>query len=79
MGVYRSLSPVLLVRDPDLIKEVTIKSFQHFHDNDIDVDKKHDPLFGRNPLVLRGEEWKTVRAQLTPGFTSGKVSKKLQI
>lgn len=74
MGVFRSVSPILLVRDPDLLKEITTKSFQYFHDNDIDIDKKNDPLFGRNPFALRGEEWKIVRAQLTPGFTSGKVN-----
>ncbi|EFA04564.1 probable cytochrome P450 6a13 [Tribolium castaneum] len=73
VGLFRSETPVLLVRDPELLKEITTKSFQHFRNNDIDVDKKHDPLFGRNPFVLKGDEWKTVRAQLTPGFTSGKM------
>ncbi|XP_044268123.1 probable cytochrome P450 28a5 [Tribolium madens] len=73
VGLFRSETPILLVRDPELLKEITIKSFQHFRDNDIDVDKKHDPLFGRNPFALRGDEWKTVRGQLTPGFTSGKM------
>lgn len=71
--MYRATTPVLVVRDPDLVKEVTIKSFDHFSENDYEVDKRHDPIFARNPFVLKGEEWRLVRAQLTPGFTSGKV------
>ena len=66
---------MLVVCEPEMIKEITVKSFQHFHDNDIEVDKKLDPVLGRNPFVLNGQEWKTVRGQLTPGFTSGKVNK----
>lgn len=76
VGIFQSFTPVLLIRDPDLIKEVTIKSFSHFRDNDISVDKNADPIFGRNPFSLKGEEWKIVRAHLTPGFTSGKVRPK---
>lgn len=33
------------------------------------IDKKTDPLFGRNPFLLRGEEWKEKRAEITPAFT----------
>lgn len=73
VGIYRIVTPILLVRDPELIKEITVKSFSNFHDNDVLVDKKSDPIFGRNPFVLKGEEWKIVRTQLTPAFSSGKV------
>ncbi|KAJ3641252.1 hypothetical protein Zmor_027766 [Zophobas morio] len=73
VGIYRGTSPVLLLRDPELIKEVTTKSFSSFHDNDVDILKENDPIFGRNPFALKGEEWKVVRGQLTPGFTSGKM------
>jgi hypothetical protein len=77
VGLYRAFTPILLVRDPEMIKEVTIKSFSHFRDNDIDIDQKVDPMFGKNPFSLKGDEWKVVRAQLTPCFTSGKVNVKL--
>lgn len=64
-----------MIRDSDLIKNITIKSFQHFHDNEILLDKNVDPISGRNPFFLSGEEWKKTRVHLTPGFTSGKASK----
>lgn len=37
------------------------------------VDKNKDPIFSRNPFVLRGEEWKEKRAEITPAFTSNRV------
>ncbi|XP_044262896.1 probable cytochrome P450 6a13 isoform X2 [Tribolium madens] len=73
VGMYRAMSPVILIRDPQLIKEVTLKSFNNFHDNDLYIDKNVDTIVGRNPFFLRGDEWKIVRQQLTPGFTSGKM------
>ncbi|RZC35328.1 p450 domain containing protein [Asbolus verrucosus] len=73
VGIYRASTPALVVRDPEVIKDVTVKSFSSFRDNDLQIDKSIDPLFGRHPFVLRGDEWKTTRVQLTPGFTSGKM------
>uniref|UniRef100_A0A1B0D380 Cytochrome P450 n=1 Tax=Phlebotomus papatasi TaxID=29031 RepID=A0A1B0D380_PHLPP len=30
---------------------------------------KVDPIFGRNPFLLKGQEWKDKRAEITPAFT----------
>ncbi|KAJ3642767.1 hypothetical protein Zmor_025523 [Zophobas morio] len=73
VGIFKANTPVLIIRDPELIKDITVKSFQHFHDNDLFLDKNIDPLLGRNPFFLKGEEWRSTRALLTPGFTSGKM------
>ncbi|CAG9823199.1 unnamed protein product [Phaedon cochleariae] len=73
VGVFKSIIPVLLVRDPDLIKCITLKDFPSFQNNDIFADKSIDPIFARNPFALRGNEWKTKRAQLTNCFSSGKI------
>lgn len=37
------------------------------------VFKETDPLFGRNPFVLTGEEWKEKRGQITPAFTPARL------
>lgn len=74
VGIYRTMSPCLLIREPELIKNIVVKDFNHFVDNDVPMDKKVDPIFGRNPFVLRGTEWKTKRQQLTSHFTPGKVT-----
>jgi len=32
-----------------------------------------DPLFGKNPFVLKGHQWKKTRNQIVPNFSSGKM------
>lgn len=73
VGIYKVLTPALLIRDPELIKEVVLKNFSNFYDNSITFHEG-DPLIGRNPFVLKGQKWKTFRNQLTPLFTSAKVA-----
>ncbi|XP_050085975.1 probable cytochrome P450 28a5 [Anopheles aquasalis] len=75
VGYYSVRTPQLMVRDPDLIKEVLSKGFQKFADNDFSdtVDEKSDPLLARNPFSLSGEKWKTRRAEITPAFTNNRI------
>lgn len=73
VGFYKLLSPTVLVRDTDLIKTITIKEFSSFHDNDVELDEEVDPLFGKNPFVLKGERWKIVRSQVSGAITTGKI------
>jgi hypothetical protein len=54
-GVFKVRQPVLLIRDPEIIKSVLVKEFNSFHDNDIESVPDVDPVFGRNPFVLTGE------------------------
>lgn len=69
-------TPQLLAIEPEFIKDVMIKSFKNFHDNDLVgiIDKDTDPIFGRNPFMLAGNEWKEKRAEITPAFTPSRVS-----
>jgi hypothetical protein len=55
-GLFKFSKPLLMVRDPDLIKNVLVRDFTSFHDNDIKINMDTDPMFGRNPFVLRGEK-----------------------
>lgn len=73
VGIYRMGTPCLLIRDPELYKCVAVKNFKNFYNNDIEIDKKVDPIFGKNAFALRGAEWKATRSTLTPCFTSQKV------
>lgn len=72
MGIYKAFTPSLLIRHPEVVKEVILKEFSNFYDNTISFDE-NDPIIGRNPFVLNGNKWKTVRSQLTPLFTSSRV------
>ncbi|CAG9766538.1 unnamed protein product [Ceutorhynchus assimilis] len=72
-GLFRATKPVLLIRDPDMLHRVLVKDFKSFAQNEFVINKETDPIFGRNPFILRGQEWKETRTMLTPGMTSGKM------
>lgn len=72
VGIYSILTPILLVRDPELIRLIMIKDFAHFSDRGVHCNEDYDPLSG-NLFGVTGQRWKYLRSQLTPAFTSGKL------
>ncbi|KAK0087675.1 hypothetical protein PV325_000413 [Microctonus aethiopoides] len=73
IGFYDFSCPVLLIRDPELVKNITVKYFDHFVDHRGFVDPVQDPLFGKNLFSLRGDNWREIRNLLSPAFTSSKM------
>ncbi|CAK1596644.1 unnamed protein product [Parnassius mnemosyne] len=73
IGSYSFVTPNLIVRDMDLIKNIVVKDFEYFVDHTSLVDETADPLFGRNLFSLKGEDWKQMRSKLSPAFTSSKM------
>lgn len=72
VGFYLGLKPALLVRDPEIIRNILIKDFGSFFNRGLYSDEKIDPLTG-NLLFLNGEKWRHLRSKLSPAFTSGKL------
>ncbi|KPJ12395.1 Cytochrome P450 9e2 [Papilio machaon] len=62
-----------MLKDIELIKTICVKDFEHFLDHRSFIDAKVDPFFGRNLLLLKGQEWKDMRSTLSPAFTSSKM------
>lgn len=71
-GIYFFSKPILLVRDPELIKKVLVKDFRYFPDRSGDIADERDPL-SLHLVFLRGKKWSVLRQKLTPTFTSGKM------
>jgi cytochrome P450 family 6 len=71
-GIHQARTPVLLIRDPELIKHVLVKDFCYFPGKGNHPDLKGDPL-SYNLFNLEGEQWKYIRTKLTPAFTPGKL------
>ncbi|XP_069702398.1 probable cytochrome P450 6a14 [Periplaneta americana] len=71
-GIYRFDKPSLIVRDPEVIKEVFVKKFDHFYSRGIKINEKDDPLQG-HLFALSGSKWRNLRVKLSPTFTSGKM------
>lgn len=69
-------SPQILAIEPEFIKSLLITNFKNFHESDFFdmIDKEYDPIFGRNPFFLEGDEWKEKRAEIIPAFTPSRVS-----
>ncbi|XP_059615054.1 cytochrome P450 6j1-like [Phlebotomus argentipes] len=73
VGFYKMGTPAVLMRDLNLVRDVLVANFAHFHDNDFQIDTTLDPLLASNPFTARGAEWKNIRNQVSPIFTTTKV------
>lgn len=47
VGIYGLLRPILLVRDPELIRSILIKDFSHFDERNVHCNEDYDPLSGK--------------------------------
>ncbi|XP_058793297.1 probable cytochrome P450 6a13 isoform X2 [Phymastichus coffea] len=72
VGIYDRSSPILILKDADLIKDVLIKDFNHFPDRGLLGKESQDP-FSQNLLNLEYARWRPLRTNLSPVFSSGKL------
>lgn len=71
-GLFEGRRPSLMLLDPELIKYVMVRDFEHFVDRP--TFRLRSPAYMTNMLInLKGHEWKQVRQLMTPAFTSGKL------
>ncbi|XP_011150783.2 cytochrome P450 9e2-like [Harpegnathos saltator] len=73
IGHMDMATPVVFLRDPELIKDVMVKDFEHFPDHRSFASEEVDPLFDKNVFALRGNRWKEMRNTLSPSFTASKM------
>ncbi|GAB0096690.1 hypothetical protein DMENIID0001_122330 [Sergentomyia squamirostris] len=78
-GYYEMRKPTLILRDPELIKQMCVKDFEHFLDHRVSIDPKEEPIFGRNLLSLKGQQWRDMRSTLSPAFTGSKMRTMFQL
>ncbi|XP_029175229.1 cytochrome P450 6j1-like [Nylanderia fulva] len=72
IGIFTTRIPVLIIKDPNLIKDILIKDFTKFVDRGSIVHEKLDPL-SQNLFSLEPKRWRPLRTRLSPTFTSGKL------
>lgn len=72
IGFYIFYKPFLLVRDPELIKDVMIKDFNVFPNHNFTYKQKTDIVTSKNLFSIKNPEWKYLRTKLSPMFTTGK-------
>ncbi|XP_058129347.1 cytochrome P450 9e2-like [Anopheles coustani] len=77
-GMFNLRQPAYIVRDPAVVKLITVKDFDHFADHMItgfeqDDNNHNDLLFSNSLVSLRGQKWRDMRATLSPAFTGSKM------
>jgi cytochrome P450 family 9 len=72
-GFFEFRTPIYMVRDPELLKQIAIKDFDHFSDHRMVFDEKVDPMFGNSLGAMSGSKWKDMRASISPVFTGSKM------
>ncbi|XP_046660378.1 probable cytochrome P450 6a14 [Homalodisca vitripennis] len=71
-GIVEFRRPVLVLKDPELIKRIMVKDFQSFVDRPVIMGNPKEYIM-LHLLNLMGRDWKDMRTKLTPTFTSGKM------
>ncbi|KZC12579.1 putative cytochrome P450 28d1, partial [Dufourea novaeangliae] len=69
-GIYDILNPILVVREPRLVKTILQTNFSSFHENAWKLAPGVDPLLQKNPFFAEAEQWMAARKRLTYAFTS---------
>ncbi|EDS37258.1 cytochrome P450 9b1 [Culex quinquefasciatus] len=82
-GLFDNITPIFVVRDPELIKKITIKDFDHFIDHrqvfgNGDNDSPY-VLFGKTLFAMTGQKWRDMRATLSPAFTGSKMRQMFEL
>ncbi|XP_070492748.1 cytochrome P450 6a22-like [Chironomus tepperi] len=72
VGLYYYLSPVIMVKDMELAKNIFTRDSVHFIDRGAYYNEKDNPI-SAHIFNLDNPKWKTLRTKLTPTFTSGKI------
>ncbi|KAF3421091.1 hypothetical protein E2986_02592 [Frieseomelitta varia] len=70
VGIYKGTRPVLIVRDPNLVKIVLQSNFSNFHKNGRKVVSEADPLLSKHPLFSYGDTWSVGRKRLIYAFSN---------
>lgn len=73
VGGFRSTTPELIIRDPQLIKDVLVTDFSSFYVRGLNAHKTVFEPLRMHLFGLEGDLWRMVRQKLTPAFTSGKL------
>ncbi|XP_046823342.1 cytochrome P450 6a2-like isoform X1 [Vespa crabro] len=72
IGIFFRSRPILILRDPQLIKNILIRDFSSFPQRAVDVTEKVEPLT-QNLIYLDAHRWRPLRNKLTPAFSINKM------
>lgn len=74
-GIRMFHMPVIMIKDPELIKQILVKDFHNFTDRLASCDAKGDPVGNANPFIMNHFAWRKTRTKLSHLFTLSKMRK----
>uniref|UniRef100_U5EY79 Putative cytochrome n=1 Tax=Corethrella appendiculata TaxID=1370023 RepID=U5EY79_9DIPT len=76
-GMFEISTPVYVIKDPEVIKKIGVKDFDHFVDHRQFLPKTNytetDAMFAESLVMMKGQKWRDMRATLSPAFTGSKM------
>ncbi|XP_063988903.1 cytochrome P450 6k1-like [Diachasmimorpha longicaudata] len=69
VGFFAFDKPMLIIRDPELIRRILVKDFEYFVDR-FATAGGHDVLGTANLFLLKNPAWKFLRTKISPIYTS---------
>ena len=80
IGIYSLHTPIMVVNDPEMARQILVKDFNHFVDRDTETNmsnafpgKTTDIFWLEQMFIKTGDRWKDIRTTFSPVFTSGKM------
>lgn len=67
--------PAIMIKNPEILKNILVKDFYNFGDRLASGDSKNDPVGGSNPFLMNHVAWKKTRPRLSHVFTLSKMKK----
>lgn len=74
VGSLKSRMPDLIVKNPDIVKEVLSTNFENFKSRGVDLDKSRDVCLRNNLFYAEGEKWTLLREGLVSMLDDFKIS-----
>lgn len=79
-GIFQFRVPLLVVRDPEVIKQITVKDFDHFTNHqEFIFTEDVAPLLAKSLVMMTDQKWRDMRATLSPAFTGSKMRSMFQL
>ncbi|XP_011305245.1 uncharacterized protein [Fopius arisanus] len=78
VGFFILDQPMLMIRDPEIVKQILIKDFDYFKDRYANAPA-YDVIGTSNLFVLKNPAWKFLRHKISPIYTSGRLRKMLTL
>lgn len=78
-GRFDLRRPGYIQRDPDMIKQIAVKDFDHFEDHQSVMNEEVDKITACSLFLLKGAKWRDMRATLSPAFTGNKMRQMFEL